>query len=207
MKSRVTHRWSAVALASSSLFGCEHDDPDDSFRITGVSFDGASTITLTFSQPVANAGEIDPNDFRISVGLTYRTIYAGPDGNVTGERARYADLGYYVGNTTRLGWASFSSGADDQLTLQAELAFATVCDDIADYVATREMYQTDYYDPMLEMGMFVHYAAGDIPIRSDEGETLTDIGPDWVLSDEGYMLVFDALGFPNLNPKLEIPCP
>jgi hypothetical protein len=208
------YRWPFVAakLAVTSLsLGCQPDANDrESFRIVSVSFDGASTLTLTFSEPIVDVGKFDPNDFRISVGFTYRTTYDGPAGaSFTEQGTRYTDVGEYIDTYTRLGWTSATLGANDkQLMLQAEQVFGDVCGEIAYYIGQFERYQNSIYtNGVAEMGMFLHYAVGDIPIQNESGDTIADIGRDWVLSDNMYEVFFDTFGFPDLTPKLEVMCP
>jgi hypothetical protein len=196
-------------LASIPVIGCA-PAPDDRLVVTDIRLDDDATIILTFNHPIANADEIDPNDFRISVGYTHQTTYTGPLGDsFTEQGGRYTDLGYYVvPDFTRFEFGSATLGSDDELLLVGELAFAAyTCEQIAAYEAQFAMYNNGtYLDGVVEMAMFLHYAGGDIPLQDAAGNTLADIGPDWVLSDNMYELL-DVFGFPNLTPKLEIPCP
>jgi hypothetical protein len=61
-----------------------------------------------------------------------------------------------------------------------------------------------------DLAIFLHYAAGaaegDIPIESEAGEPLADIGADWVLNVEDYV-EREGFGFTMLSPQLRIPCP
>lgn len=201
---------SVAAVAGSSLLGCGPGG-DEPFRITSVSFDGESRVVLTFSEPIVNAVGIDPNDFRISASNTFRVTYTDPyDGTTyTEQGSYYSDIRAFVGDYTRFRMLSVSLGtSDNQLVLEGESGFRTiVCNQLAYYESLIEMY-LDYAGPdgVFELGMFLHYAAGDIPVQSESGETIADIGRDWVLSNELYLEV-GTFGFPNLSPRLQLPCP
>ncbi|WP_146157466.1 hypothetical protein [Enhygromyxa salina] len=201
-------------VASLPLLGCGPGDIGDGgpFRITSVDFDGDATITLTFSRPVANVDEIDPNDFRISVAQTYSVTYTDPQyGSYTYEGSFYADIGTFDYGSqysySRFEILSATLAADNQIRLEGEFSFGSnVCQQLADVEQQLEMYQAQYPGSKADLGMFLHYAAGDIPVLSEKDETIADIGAQWVVTQELYMSN-EAYGFPNLQPKLEIPCP
>ena len=202
-------RW---PLASLAALGCGPGDVDQGFRVTDIAFDGDRTLTLTFSQPLANADSIDPNDFRISFARTFATTYTDPE---TGETYNeqytgYGDLAFftdYYQSPPRFSFAAATRGAsDNQLVLEAAAAgIAAVCM----YVAYYQDYFEQYEPPgvaSFDIGLFVHHAAGDIPLESEGGAVLADIGADWVLTDEAY-LSRNSYGFDPLVKQLRIPCP
>lgn len=206
--------WPAAVASVMPLLGCGPGGVDtEVFRIASVAYDNEDTLTLTFTRPIANADEIDPNDFRISLGRSYQFTYMGPSDTVptTYTSTYYLDLYAYTGmynyNDQRFSFKSASLGAPDQLVLEMTSPLGTyVCEQIEYYENQVAMYLAEYPGSQFEMAMFVHYAGQDIPLLGDNGEALPDIGPDWVLSDLSY-LSNEIFGFTKLNPKLEIPCP
>ena len=56
-----------------------------------------------------------------------------------------------------------------------------------------------------DIALFVHYAGREIPLESQAGEILANIGADWVINDPDY-LERDAYGFTQLEVQLRIPC-
>jgi hypothetical protein len=69
-----------------------------------------------------------------------------------------------------------------------------------------EQYEAEYPNLKRDIAIFLHYAAGDIPLESEDDATLVDIGRDWVLTDENY-LTRPGFGFNRLSPQIRIPCP
>ncbi|PRQ04663.1 hypothetical protein ENSA5_05770 [Enhygromyxa salina] len=211
--------WSLAALVMATpMIGCGPGGVDnDTFRVTSLAFDGDDTLTLTFTKPIANAAEIDPNDFRISLSRTFRVSYQDPynpnaapvvyEGSYYGDLAGYVNgYGYDYDYGARFSFASASLGASDQLVLEMSTPLgAGVCDTIEAYLDNFGMSAAEFPGSVFEMGLFVHYAGQDIPLESERGEALVDIGPDWVLSEENYMGI-PEFGFPRLGPRLQIPC-
>jgi hypothetical protein len=98
--------------------------------------------------------------------------------------------------------------SDNQIILRTTDPLGPQSCDFLDYATAQfEMY-ANYYDPnaQLDLAMFLHYAAGDIPIESEAGVPLTDIGAAWVLSSNSY-IEREGFGFTMLSPQLRIPCP
>lgn len=211
------NRWPLATLVSAAavpMLGCVPGAGEDSFRITAIDFDGDSSITLTFSKPIANADQIDPNDFRISYAQTTRFVYTYY--GVTNEYVytSYRDVGainynyYNYEPPTRFLFASASLGAsDDQLVLETAVALGTdECARIEQSLDSFEMYSQYYPGSQFDVAMFLHYAAGSIPVESELGERIADIGRDWVLTDE-LSNDTQTYGFVDLSPQLRIPCP
>ena len=202
-----------TVLASTALLGgsaCKVDG--DGFAISSARIDEA-TLTLTFSQPLADLEGVDPNDFRISFAQTVSVTYTYEGVTETYEYTNYIDLVNFVGYETgyygyRLNFLSLVPGsAANQLVLEAGTSIAPACDAVADTRQFFEMYAAMYYDDArFDVTMFLHYAGGEIPIESTSGSVLADIGPDWVLSEESYV-GREGFGFTNLSPQLRIPCP
>ena len=205
-------RWPTLALATLAPGALACGPPAFTaleFEIESVTYDGIDTLTLTFSEPLAASalsGAVDPNDFRISAAQSYHWVYS--DGRPSVQGTLYADVGYAYANA-RHTFASIEPGPDPNvliLKMSAPLGTA-VCDVIAYYDGLYATTIATYYPgSSFEMGMILHYAARSIPIESEAGKTLEDIGPDWVL-EPGDFTVVPRSGFPRLDPKLEIPCP
>ena len=187
--------------------GCDGDDEDDVFEISEAAFDDEATITLTFTQPVGDVGEVDPNDFRLSFAnasalYPYDDTPPDPDELFT----NYSDVGYYEG--VKLSFLSVSPGPEDnQLVLEANASFReSAC-------AVYEMVQYQFEATSMSdeiageyrVGIFVHYAAGDIPVESAGGVALADIGANWVMNSNIYADVYGY--FPDLKTFVRIPCP
>lgn len=201
-------------LASAALLGgsaCKVDG-EGGFAITSVRFDEA-TLTLTFSQPLADLDGVDPNDFRISMAQTASITYTYEGVTQTYQYTSYMDLadvvGYYTGYySDRLNFLSLTPGsADNELVLEAGTSLAPACDQIASTLEFFEMYAAMYYDDArFDVALFLHYAAGEVPLESTSGSVLADIGPHWVLNPDSYFSRM-GFGFTMLSPQLRIPCP
>jgi hypothetical protein len=203
-----------LASTLPALVACSDRQIDTGFRITGVAFDNDSTITLTFSQPVADLGGVDPNAFRLSLGQTLSFTYTYDGVTEAYQYTSYRDLSSVVYSYDYYGGYRFSfltiepGASDNQIILRTTDPLGPQSCDFIDYAAAQfEMY-ANYYDPnaQLDLAMFLHYAAGDIPIESEAGVPLTDIGAAWVLSSNSY-IEREGFGFTMLSPQLRIPCP
>lgn len=211
------NRWPrSLTLASTlpALIACSERQIDTSFRITSVAFDNDSTITLTFSQPVADVSSVDPNNFRLSMGQSLFVTFLYNGVTESYMYTSYRDLAsvaysynYYGGY--RFSLMSIEPGASaNQVILRTTSPLGPASCDFIDYATAQfEMYSS-YYDAtgQFDLAMFLHYAAGDIPIESQAGEPLADIGADWVLDNEDFYSR-DGFGFTMLSPQLRIPCP
>jgi hypothetical protein len=188
---------------------CQTDgDDENGFRITAIEFDGESTITLTFSEPVAELGDVDPSSFRLSYATTYRFTYTYQGTTYVDDVAIYMDLGVFVGSGDYYDFESVTvtalmpGSSPNRVVLQTSHAWgADACDGVAYTEAMMEMYGF-----VSDVGLFLHHAAGDIPLTSTSGSALANIGADWVLSGESYFNKYEY-GFADLRPQLRIPCP
>lgn len=211
--SRIPHHcWPLAGVAAlAPALGCGPGDVDQGFRVTNIAFDGDRTLTLTFSQPIANADAIDPNDFRISFARTFSSTYTDPESGqtYTEQYTGYNDLAFFIdyyGGTPRFSFAAATlGGSDTQLVLEAAAeGIAAVCMYMGYYEDYFEQYEMEGLS--VDMALFIHYAGGDIPLESEGGEVLADIGPDWVLTEQPYLSRM-SYGFTQLVPQLRIPCP
>ena len=206
-----------LAALPAAIAGCNPDGgPDDeAFGIVSITYDNDSTITLTFTQPVAELGEVDPNNFRLSRALTQTITYTYDGMPMTYEYTSYSAIGLFTPESEEyLTFTSIARGASaTELILEGSLSFGEVACAWVEYVTDEiEMnyltgeYAEYYSDVRFEVGIFLHYAAGDIPIENEDGDALANIGADWVTNPENDVYSY-AYGFMMLTPKLEIPCP
>jgi hypothetical protein len=201
--------WQFAAVVPALLAGtsCQVDG-DDTFRITRVDFDGDATITLTFSDGIIDVGQVNPNDFRLSVARTYSINYTYEGVTYDYEGTTYLDVAYVLGDyyTQRFTFAELTRGGANQIVLTGVDSFGAACDEINEQLEQFEMY-AQYYDPSakFDAALFLHYASGDVPIESEAGSQLGDIGPDWVLNASSYFNR-EGFGFTGLAPQLRIPC-
>jgi hypothetical protein len=187
---------------------CQTDDDDDRFRIIALEFDGESTITLSFSEPVAELGDVDPSSFRLSLGTTYRFTYSYDGTTYTEETTNYFDVGAFVstagGYYEQVTVASLMPGSSaDRIVLATSGVWGQdACGFVSYLQAQWEAYESSYY--AADVGIFLHYAAGDVPLESASGSSLADIGADWVIDGTNQQSEY---GFVRLKPQLRIPCP
>ncbi|KIG14451.1 hypothetical protein DB30_06794 [Enhygromyxa salina] len=132
----------------------------------------ASQLRLHFSEAIAPLGEVDPNDFRVSVLSVYINPRAGY------SYAYYYDFGYRsYGQMLR--FTSAQAG-----TLELDLYFAPA---VPQHYCRQLDYQNSYAPPgaHAETALFLHYAAGAIPILDTGGTALQNFGADWVVAGRG----------------------
>ena len=159
-------------------------------EIIRAEYIGEGHLRLHFSEPIAVPDKgFDPNDFRLSVLSKYEYEgYEGPDypsypgygyGYDYGEpeslaHGSYQDFGYsYYG--TRLSFVRWRHASTE-----IDLYFTP---EISPY-ACRQISRYGGYGPpgaSYDNGLFLHYAAGAIPLRDEQGYPLSDFGAQWVL--------------------------
>jgi hypothetical protein len=116
----------------------------------------------------------------------------------------YSDPNTYIDyDAPAIGMMAITNGpAPEQLSLALDPAFdPEACIVLEDAIAEAPPEAT-----MVEGHFFPHYAPGNIPVTSEGGASLGEIGPDWVLEPMNSLSV-EAVGFPNLDPQIPIPCP
>jgi hypothetical protein len=163
-------------------------------------FEDASTLLLTFSEPLAPVDEIDPSThFRLASAF------------VLGELTVYYDLSYHfvsggpdqvprVDSWPRHGNAAIArvEPGDDATTLRLTLAYpleSYVCDELEQAAALD-----------IPAGIHLHYAEAAYPRVTDEvGNPLVDNGAWWV-SVPGISTTRPG-AFPQLELRLPIACP
>jgi hypothetical protein len=208
--------WSRSAALVSTLpvlFACSDRQGETSFGITNVAFDNESTITLTFSQAVGDVGAVDPNDFRLSFAQTMRATTSYNGVTEIYEYTSYHDLGTFVYDYSTYGqpfsFTLIEAGAANQLVLRTTVALGPDACEFLENTRNQLEYYATYYptgNVAYDVAIFLHYAASNIPIESEAGEPLADIGRDWVLNGEEYV-ERESFGFTMLSPQLRIPCP
>jgi hypothetical protein len=207
----VNERTTAIATTLLLATACQTDDGEDGFRITNVEFDGDSTLTLTFSEPVGAVDGVDPNDFRLNFAMSQRTSYTYEGMTSTYVYTSYNDLNYivdpdYYAPDVQFSFMDVAPGsAANQIVLRSTDPITPACDLLNEISADFEMYSEQYGGLEFDIAMFLHYAGGEIPVESESGSPLGDIGPNWVLNDEWYV-AREAFGFSQLAPQLRIPC-
>lgn len=187
--------------------GDELDDGTDlnagPFELESAVFEDLDTLVLSFSHPLAAFDEVDPASFRISLGFASR--YFNPYYGNYNEITRYWDPNYinYYGYGSAFDAIALSPGpASEQLRVD----FASPLNEYA--CALISDIEADPVEPpnSREIGLFVHYRAGDIPLRDTFDTDLPATGPDWVEWPYAYSYVPGPM-FTYLDPKIEIPCP
>lgn len=189
---------------------CQADDGP--FRITKVEFDNDSTITLTFSEPIAPVDGVNPDDFRLSFAVTSAFSYVYEGLSYHYEYTSYNDVAYVIGDYYSFQPFAFMSvtrgAAANQLVLRSVDALGPeACDTLDNVFEWFETYAAYYSDDTrFDAALFLHYAGGDVPIESEAGGVLADIGADWVTSQD-INRSREGFGFTALAPQLRIPCP
>lgn len=134
----------------------------------------ASQLRLHFSEAIAPLGEVDPNDFRVSV----LSVYINP-------RAGYSYAYYYDFGYRTYGRALRFTGARAG-KLELDLYFEPA---VPQHYCRQFEYQDNYAAPGVqsETVLFLHYAAGAIPVQDEAGVALQSFGADWVAAGRGDM--------------------
>lgn len=138
-------------------------------QIIRVELLGESLLRLHFSEPLAPIEGFDPNDFRLSFFSVYANQRAGY------AYAYYYDFGYQLyGQSLRFTDARLSqTKLDLSFTPSVNLSYCRQFNS-----------SPDYSQPGIrsDTGLFLHYAAGAIPIHDQGGASLANFGADWVIA-------------------------
>lgn len=129
----------------------------------------ANLLRLTFSERIAPIGDLDPNDFRISA----LNVYVN-QASASSSYAYYYDWGYQI-YAQVLRFVAARAG-----TIQLDLEFEPA---VPQYNCRMVVDGYDYSPPGVQAkhGLFLHYAAGSIPIADEGGTPLQNFGADWVI--------------------------
>ncbi|WP_146156004.1 hypothetical protein [Enhygromyxa salina] len=141
--------------------------PMDLVRAEQIS---ATKLRLQFSNPLGPLDGFDPNDFRISV----LKVYSDHDEGGSRDYGYYYDFGY-LGYGQALRFTAAQAGE-----VELDLQFTPGVDP---YYCRWLESDYSYGAPGVEAvhGLFLHYAAGAIPVRDVAGNQLRNFGADWVL--------------------------
>lgn len=126
-------------------------------------------LQLQFSEAMAPTDGVDANDFRISLGMAY--AYPGY------AYAYLYDPGYAMADKPSEFTSVRSDG--DMVHLYLDPPFdMSYCWELAQMVAEAKA------EPGVtaEGGIYLHYAAGDVPVTDTQGKALADVGADWVIA-------------------------
>jgi hypothetical protein len=204
----------AVLAVSLAAFGCDSEGNTGStaeedgetgdgsnetpFELVSASLDATGqVVVLHFSEPVAPVDGIDPSDFRISYAAL--TALCGDEGCV--DQTTYWDPNFYTED-----YLGYQSGTGDRFEAD-QITLGNPATDVSLHFGKPiKPYLCQYIAPYADEYdfLFVHHAPGDIPLESADGEPLAAIGAPFVHED---FMVFSVDGdFPNLDPKIPIPC-
>lgn len=141
-------------------------------KVVRAELAGSTRVRIQFSEAIVAADDFDPADFRISY---LRVYFDRPGANYY---AYYYDPAYFhsgsYGNPIVHGSARLSE-TEIEIDFSPEFSPA-LC---------REQEYADHYDPPgieTDEGLFLHYAAGRIPLHDTAGNALADFGADWIIA-------------------------
>jgi hypothetical protein len=141
-------------------------------------------LRLQLSEPVTPVDGVDPNDFRLSIGMAYAyKFYA---------YAYYYDLGELGDTGELLNMRALQANGD---TLELELdqfIDPAYCMEIE-----REMTQMQEPGVRADGGLFLHYAPGERAITDSDGNHMAAIAAEWVLhkrrgGDDAYEMYIEG---------------
>lgn len=143
--------------------GPDHAPP----QVARAELVGGSRVRIHFSEAIVASEGFDPNDFRISylrLHLNQQSAYSV---------AYYYDVGYLNYGSPAV--ASQARVRDDKL----EIDFAP---EISPWFCQQLEYNYSYDAPgtKTDAALFLHYAAGSIPIRDEDGNSMISFGAQWV---------------------------
>lgn len=140
--------------------------------VTGAELVGSTSVRIHFSEPIVAPDDFDPSDFRIS----HLRVYFQRQGAL--YNAYYYDAAYYHHDGRAPGSVVMSHARFGEDTI--DIAFAPELSP----ARCRAVEYAEHYDPpgvQSDEGLFLHYAAGQIPIRDNDGNALANFGAEWVL--------------------------
>lgn len=129
---------------------------------------GTSRVRIHFSEPVIVPEGFEPAEFRIS----YLRVYQH-------QQATYSVAYYYDPGYLNYGAALIPSSAN----LRGDALEVEFAPELPVWFCRQLDYNYQYDAPGTdtEAGLFLHYAAGSIPIRDQAGNQLANFGAEWVL--------------------------
>lgn len=187
-------------VAPGLVGGCAPVDDEIAPELEDARFEDASTVVLTFSEPLASVDDIDPaSHFRLASGFALEAL----------DQTIYYDLSHHFpygvpvqggdasGTWPRHGFTTVTrvEQGDDPAQLRLTLDYPLehyVCDIL---VAAEAM--------GIPAGIHLHYAEAGFPRVTDEaGNPLAEFGAQWA----SVFTTRDGQ-FPELDPRISIPCP
>lgn len=135
-------------------------------QVTRAELIGGTRVRIHFSEPIVADG-FDPSDFRIS----YLRVYLNQQ--VAYSNAYYYDAGYL---NYGIPWTPSQArvrGDKIEIDFAPELSL-WFCQQL------ERDYGYDAPGTHTEEGLFLHYAAGSIPIRDEDGNLMLNFGAEWV---------------------------
>ena len=157
-------------------------------------------LLLRFSEAMAAPANVDPRDFRVSYAYSITDYY--------GVYSFYFDPNAYLfyQEFSYLEAVAITAG---QMPTDLLITFDVPLSPEACVVLAEAQAELDELNPQPDyegrVGLFPHYAAGGVAVRSADGESLAAIGPEWV-EFPGNVLESYSFGFPNLDPQVPINC-
>jgi hypothetical protein len=128
-------------------------------------------LRLQLSEPVAPTDGVDPNDFRLSMAMTYAYKFDA--------YAYYYDLGEFGDSGVILSFLAIRTPSPEADTLELEL------DQFIDpaYCAELQREVAEMQGPGIRAdgGIFLHYAPGERPITDNDGNHMAALAAEWVL--------------------------
>lgn len=199
----------AIAVGTLGPASCTSDIP---LELVDVDFEDDRTIILTFSKELANASEVDPDAFRISLARS------SDGGQTTTQYFEPGTFGLVEDCLEECYYDYISQMEVCEQACPGDPGIITVVD--IDNAKNRhhlelglsnpvgkpqcdwiDMSREDFWDA----GFVVHYDGDrDPPVTAKDGETLDSIMAQWVEADD-YVEVDDR--FPALPGADPIPCP
>ncbi|MDC0716072.1 hypothetical protein [Nannocystis bainbridge] len=180
-----------------------------------------STLQLSFTEPLAPVGTVNPKRFRLSVAQGYFGSYGGQP-NTTLVDPRYYNLEAYcppepppcyyeppyycyytpgcyyqsTGAVEAIGVAPLDGDPSSLLIALGTPIQPSLC-------STLDVFKDD---PNFKMVLHLHYAAGGLSQLQDlGGQAVPSLGDAWVKYDGGFYS-YAGVVFSTLDPFLPIPC-
>lgn len=169
------------------------------FEIVAAELEGDTALLLTFTHPLGPVAGVEPSDFRIS--WVFSTHYVNYYGSGYYDGTQYFDPNSFeYSNTLRV--IALENVSDLTMRLEFEdPLISEACEYIAYWA------ETPPAPPSARInGLFLHHRAGASPVANAQATPLASFGATWVDYPSVYMHAY-TFGMPELDPRIEIPCP
>jgi hypothetical protein len=162
--------------------GDDHQPP----RVSSAQFINPQRIRLTFTEPLGPSREVNPRQFRISVGY----LSVDPEGY---GYATYSDVNYHQGEEERLLVVRHIERYTDERAMGLDLSepvSGEICAEIKGFeIDALEAAAYSTANPRaaaeeeMEMGLYLHYTSrGSAPVIDTSGNGLEPFGAAWALN-------------------------